>query len=98
MELTMLKGKIHRVKVTKAGLNYEGSITVDQDLLKNLDALVAEQIFKNRSQAFQESVRLQLKHFSHADLIRECAKLDQGEERAMADEGLEEDLKEWPIY
>ena len=33
MNITMLKGKIHRATVTQAALNYVGSITVDQDLL-----------------------------------------------------------------
>jgi aspartate 1-decarboxylase len=33
MNVTMLKGKIHRATVTQAELNYVGSITVDQDLL-----------------------------------------------------------------
>ena len=34
MELTMLKGKIHRVRVTQAALDYVGSITIDEDLMK----------------------------------------------------------------
>lgn len=34
MEITMLKGKIHRATVTQAALNYVGSITVDEDLLE----------------------------------------------------------------
>jgi aspartate 1-decarboxylase len=33
MNLTLLKAKIHRAVVTEADLNYEGSISVDQDLL-----------------------------------------------------------------
>ncbi|MCI9610794.1 MAG: aspartate 1-decarboxylase [Eubacterium sp.] len=33
MNLTMLKGKIHRAVVRQAELNYVGSITVDTDLL-----------------------------------------------------------------
>ena len=33
MQLTMLKGKIHRATVTQAELNYVGSITVDEALL-----------------------------------------------------------------
>jgi aspartate 1-decarboxylase len=33
MNVTMLKAKIHRVTVTQAELNYEGSIAIDQDLL-----------------------------------------------------------------
>lgn len=34
MEITMLKGKIHRAVVTQAELDYVGSITVDSALLK----------------------------------------------------------------
>jgi aspartate 1-decarboxylase len=34
MLLQMLKGKIHRAAVTKADLNYEGSIGVDTQLLE----------------------------------------------------------------
>lgn len=33
MQLNMLKGKIHRVTVTHAELNYEGSIAIDGNLL-----------------------------------------------------------------
>lgn len=33
MEVTMLKGKIHRAIVKQAALDYVGSITVDEDLL-----------------------------------------------------------------
>ena len=34
MLLTILKSKIHRAKVTQADLNYVGSITIDEDLLR----------------------------------------------------------------
>ncbi len=34
MQLTMLKGKIHRATVMQAELNYVGSITVDPDLME----------------------------------------------------------------
>ena len=30
---SLLRSKIHRARVTQADLNYEGSITIDQDLL-----------------------------------------------------------------
>jgi aspartate 1-decarboxylase len=33
MQLRMLKGKIHRARVTAADLNYEGSIEIDSSLL-----------------------------------------------------------------
>lgn len=34
MQITMLKSKIHRATVTDANLNYVGSITIDEELLK----------------------------------------------------------------
>jgi len=34
MLVTVLKSKIHRVKVTQAELNYVGSITIDQELVE----------------------------------------------------------------
>lgn len=33
MEITMLKGKLHRATVTQAELDYVGSITIDADLM-----------------------------------------------------------------
>lgn len=37
MKVNMLKGKIHRATVVQAELNYVGSITVDKDLLEQLE-------------------------------------------------------------
>lgn len=42
--LTMLKGKIHRARVTGLNLDYEGSITVDKDLLAAAGILPYEQV------------------------------------------------------
>ena len=44
MTRTMLKSKIHRATVTDADLNYEGSITIDSDLMKSADLLPYEQV------------------------------------------------------
>jgi len=44
MRLTAFKSKIHRARVTEADLNYEGSVTVDADLLDAADILVHEQV------------------------------------------------------
>ncbi len=41
---TMLKSKIHRATVTRADLNYVGSITVDEDLMDAADLLAGEQV------------------------------------------------------
>ncbi len=40
----MLKAKIHRAKITQADLHYEGSITVDRDLLDAAGVLPYEQV------------------------------------------------------
>jgi len=44
MILTMMKGKIHRAVVTQADLHYEGSISIDQDLLEMSGILPNEQV------------------------------------------------------
>ncbi len=44
MRRTILKSKIHRATVTDANLHYEGSLTIDQDLLDAADILPHEQI------------------------------------------------------
>ncbi len=44
MQRTLLKSKIHRARVTDADLNYEGSLTIDGDLMVAADILPYEQI------------------------------------------------------
>jgi aspartate 1-decarboxylase len=44
MELTLLKGKIHRATVTQCDLHYEGSISVDAALLERAGILDHEQV------------------------------------------------------
>ena len=44
MFLTMLKSKLHRVRVTQAELNYVGSITIDEDLMDAAGLLENEQV------------------------------------------------------
>lgn len=41
---TMLKSKIHRATVTEANLQYEGSITIDADLIQAADILEYERV------------------------------------------------------
>jgi metal-responsive CopG/Arc/MetJ family transcriptional regulator len=74
------------------------AITIDQELLKRLDQLVAERRFPNRSRAVQEAVRDKIAQMTRGRLARECAKLDRGLERALAEEGLARDFEEWPEY
>ena len=44
MVLTLMKSKLHRVKVTQAELNYVGSITIDEDLMDAAGLLENEQV------------------------------------------------------
>ena len=44
MYLKMLKGKIHRAVVRQAELNYVGSITIDQELMKAAGILEYENV------------------------------------------------------
>jgi metal-responsive CopG/Arc/MetJ family transcriptional regulator len=74
------------------------AITIDQQLLTRLDQLVKERRFPNRSRAVQEALRDKLDRLERTRLARECAKLDPRQEQQLADEGLAEDLEQWPEY
>jgi aspartate 1-decarboxylase len=41
---TMMNGKIHRATVTKANLNYVGSITIDEDLMDAVGMVANEKV------------------------------------------------------
>lgn len=44
MMITVFRSKIHRATVTDANLNYEGSITIDSDLMRLSDLVPFEQV------------------------------------------------------
>lgn len=44
MQRIMLRAKIHRARVTDANLDYEGSITIDETLMKAADIHPYEQV------------------------------------------------------
>ena len=44
MLLTMLKTKLHRATVTRADLDYEGSISIDRNLMDSAGLLTYEQV------------------------------------------------------
>ncbi len=74
------------------------AITLDEQYIDQLDTFVSKRIFQNRSQAIQEAVKEKLARIKRTRLAKECAKLDPTFEKAMADEGLTEDLSQWPEY
>ena len=74
------------------------AITVDTELLKELDAMIARRCFGNRSQAIESALAEKLERLGRARLARESAKLDPREEKRFAEEGLGESLDAWPEY
>ncbi len=44
MDIQILKSKIHRAVVTEADLNYVGSITIDEDLMKAANLIENEKV------------------------------------------------------
>ena len=74
------------------------AVALDRKAVQRLDRLVRQRVFPNRSRAVQAALDEKLERMSHGRLARECAKLDPNEERAMAEEGLTEDVTKWPEY
>ena len=74
------------------------AITLNSEILSEVDALVKKRMFPSRSRAIQEAVKEKLERLSHSRLAQECSKLDPEHEQALAEEGLGEDLSEWPEY
>ena len=44
MQLTLLKSKIHRATITESNLNYEGSITIGSDIMKQAHIVPFEKV------------------------------------------------------
>ena len=74
------------------------AITIENNTLVRLDKLVKDHLFPSRSKAIQEAVEEKLKHIEKSRLNRECSKLDPIFEQSMAEEGMSEELGEWPEY
>jgi Arc/MetJ-type ribon-helix-helix transcriptional regulator len=74
------------------------AITLEQETLRRVDALVAQRVFPNRSRAVQLALKEKLDRLAGSRLSRECAKLDPREEKAMAEEGFAADIEQWPEF
>jgi metal-responsive CopG/Arc/MetJ family transcriptional regulator len=74
------------------------AITLDKRSIGELDRLVEESVFQSRSQAIQEAVSEKLQRLKKTRLTTESAKLNPIFEKELAEEGLAEDVKEWPEY
>jgi len=60
--------------------------------------MVKKGLFPNRSEAIQDAVERHLKDADRSKLARECAKLDPGFEKSLAEEGLSTEVSAWPEY
>jgi Arc/MetJ-type ribon-helix-helix transcriptional regulator len=57
------------------------ALTLDAELLEEVDALVAQRKFRNRSQAVEAALADKVRRLKRTRLARECAKADPAEDR-----------------
>ena len=62
------------------------ALTLDAALLEQVDALVADRRFRNRSQAVEAALAEKLGRLARTRLATECGKLDPALEQRLADE------------
>lgn len=74
------------------------AISIDKDLLNEIDQMVKKRVFPNRSKAIQEAVKEKILRINKSRLAVECSKLDSEFEQTLADEGLSTEKAQWPEY
>lgn len=74
------------------------AISLEQNLLAELDQMVQNKIFPNRSKAIQEAVLEKISRINRNRLAKECAKLDIKFEQSLAEDGISMESEEWPKY
>jgi metal-responsive CopG/Arc/MetJ family transcriptional regulator len=74
------------------------AITLDRELVKEIDRGVRSGLYRNRSRAIEEAVREKLDRHRRHRLSIEARKLDRKEERALAEEVMTEEEVVWPEY
>ena len=72
------------------------ALTLDATLLNQVDTLVSERQYRNRSQAVEAALAEKLTRLARTRLATECGKLDPAVEQRLADEGLAGET--WPEY
>ena len=73
-------------------------ITLDENLLREVDSWVEQKLYTNRSQAVQTALLDRFNQINQQRLEAECAKLNLQEEQAFADLGIEQTLSGWGQY
>jgi Arc/MetJ-type ribon-helix-helix transcriptional regulator len=74
------------------------AISIDKKILKTVDQLVERKVYSNRSRAISDALQEKIARLGRGRLAKECAKLDPKAEKALADEGLSSELRNWPKY
>jgi len=72
------------------------AITLDRELVKEIDRGVRSGLYRNRSRAIEEAVREKLDRHRRRRLAVEVKKLNRKEERALAEEGMTGEEMTWP--
>ncbi len=74
------------------------AISLDPKVVTKLDLLVRNGVFPSRSRAIQEALEERLSRIDRTRLAKECSKLDTTFEKALAEEGFEKEVEQWPEY
>jgi len=74
------------------------AVSIEKKTLDELDELVRSKVFPSRSRAIQEAVQEKLSRMKKTRLAEECAKLAPKDEQALAEEGISQELHQWPEY
>lgn len=74
------------------------AVTLDQQTVAEVDNLVRRRIFPNRSRIIELAVREKLDRMTKNRLAEQCALLDPSFEKSLAEEGMGEELDQWPAY
>ena len=73
------------------------AISIDERSLQEVDRLVRDRVYPNRSKAVQDAVADKLARLKKTRLLRESRKLDPNQERAASEEWLSGE-EEWPPF
>ncbi len=73
------------------------TVTVDEHALVEIDQLVGDGVFTNRSKASEAAVQDRMAKLRRSRLALECAKLDRAEEQTLAGAAYVGE-SDWPEY
>lgn len=74
------------------------AITLDAEIVEQIDRWVRERKYPNRSKVIQEAVKERMARWRKTRLMEEAAKLNPKEEKALAEESLAVENEAWPEY